>query len=134
MEICQPNSQVKGGKEKEKIKRWWNYLFFIWMHTCHSIQIHWIVWRQKKIFFLLIFSHLIYSTIFCCYYSLNLYILIIVLVYFNLDFFIVNIVVHDELRCPSNIENCIKNYIIDFIVCYLFYRCNSTSVPFGYIQ
>lgn len=50
------------------------------------------------------------------------------------DVSIADIVVDDELCCPSSIENFTKNSSYGYVVCNFFNGCNSGKHPFGYIQ
>lgn len=48
--------------------------------------------------------------------------------------FIADIVVDDELCCPSSIENSAKNHSSDFVVRHFLHGCNDGKHPFGYVQ
>lgn len=52
----------------------------------------------------------------------------------KIDIFAANIIINDELCCPSSAANTSKNNTCDIAVCYLLYGCHIGKHSFEYIQ
>lgn len=52
----------------------------------------------------------------------------------QIDIFAANIIINDELCCPSSAANTFKNNTCDIAVCYLFYGRHIGNHSFEYIQ